>query len=254
MNLFELMLYSLQRLTEHSYEVHMVDNGSNPDQVMRLKKIVATYNNVYCEYLSPSTSGSIAHASALNHLTKQVTTPYFSILDADASWLIKNWDTILIEMINKKIKVVGTQAAPSKPQDFPLMYAILFETRTFKKLKIDFLPKNIAHFQDTGYQLRESYQEAGYTGEILEAKYTRSYKEGDFKDLIVAEYYHQDYARVFASHYSRGSTLGKNKYKRSRSNLFYRLPFLGNWLIMRRGVRERNQWISICQKLIDEQV
>lgn len=76
------------------------------------------------ERVRTNLTGSMAHGTALNALAKKVNTPYFSILDADATWLKKNWDQILIEEINNRVKVIGTQASGNKPKDFPLMFSL----------------------------------------------------------------------------------------------------------------------------------
>ena len=103
-----------------------------------LERAVEKYRDAFLERSDTSLRGSIAHSTALNYLVDKVDTPYFSILDADAVWLKKDWDVLMIKALNEKVKVIGTQAPPPKPQDFPNLTAIFFETATFKKLKIKF--------------------------------------------------------------------------------------------------------------------
>ena len=249
-----LSLYSLMKLTNNSYEVFILDNNSILKDYKKLKNLISEYKNVYLERTETKLQGSSAHAEGLNYLVKKVETPYFCILDADAVWLRKNWDQILINKLNNKTKVIGTQASGNKPKDFPLMYAIFFETKTLKKLNIDFRPKDLTKLQDTGWKIREKYLNAGFKGKNIEMKNTKKYKKGPFKELICAEYYlDKDYKNIFASHFGRGSTLGVNKYLRTSKRYLYKLPILGEYFLQRKGKREKNEWIKVCRKIVDEQ-
>ena len=90
----ESSLYALKKLTKNPYDVFILDNGSIRDDYNRLRKIVKDYKNVYLERSDTHLRGSIAHGTGLNILVKKVKTQYFTILDADATWLIKNCDEI----------------------------------------------------------------------------------------------------------------------------------------------------------------
>jgi cellulose synthase/poly-beta-1,6-N-acetylglucosamine synthase-like glycosyltransferase len=247
-------LYCLKKLTKNKYKVYILDTGSNTKDFQKLKEITKNYNNISLERKNTGLKGSIAHGNALNYLVSKVNTPYFSILDADAIWLIKGWDKILISKINDKVKVIGTEAAGDKPRDFPLMYAIFFETETFRKLNIDFIPKDIAKLQDTGWELRKKYLKAGFQGKILGMKNTRIYKEGPFKNIICAEYYLDGYSHIFASHFGRGSTLGAAKYIRTPKGFFYKISIIGKYFLQRRGEIEKQEWIRICKEIINSQI
>lgn len=240
-----------KKLTKNPYQVFILDNNSKIEDWRNLKRICQNKNNVFLERAETNLRGSIAHGTALNYLAKKIDTPFFSILDADAVWLKKNWDEILIKTIGEKIKIVGTQAdSASKPQDFPLIYAAFFESETFKKLNIDFRPKDLEKHEDTGYELREKYLSAGYEGKILEMKNTRFYKNGPFHNLLgVGEYYlDKDFSFPFASHFGRGSTLGAAKFYKSWKRKIYLIPLLGPWLLKKKGQKEMKKWIKICQK------
>jgi len=251
----ELTLYALEKLTKNSYQVFIIDNNSQIKDYKKLEKIVAKYDNVFIERNeTPPKGASMAHGTSLNYLAKKVNTPYLSVLDADATWLRKNWDEIIINQMDDKVKVIGTQAPGEKPQDFPLMFTILFETKIFKELNIDFRPKDPSQLQDTGFELREKYLNAGYQGKNIELKSTRTYKNGPFKDIICAEYYlDNNYDNIFASHFGRGSNLGTPKYLKGWKKYLYRLPYLGQYLLTQKGKKEKRQWIKICKKIIDEQ-
>ena len=184
-------------------------------------------------------------------------TPYFAILDADAVWLKKNWDKILINQIDDQIKIIGTQAdGPTKPQDFPLIYAVFFETASFKKLNVDFRPNNQARHEDTGYKLKEKYLSAGLKGKVLTMKNTRTFKSGPFHSLIgVCEYYLPEFPEFpFTSHFGRGSTLGAAKYYKSPWAWIYRLPKIGPWLLKLKGRAEQRRWFAICRQIVNNQL
>jgi len=247
-------LYALDKLTKFPYKVYNVDNGSKLKDYKKLIEYCNCYNNVYLERIETKLRGSLAHGTALNYLVNKVDTPYFAILDADATFLIKNWDYILINELNEKTPIIGTQAPPGKPSDFPLMFAILFRTEEFKKLNIDFRPKDISNKQDTGWELREKYLKNGYSGKILHFKSTRIYDQGPFKDMICAEYYLDGYDHIFASHFGRGSSMGLNKYGRGEGvGFIYKLPIISSPLRYLKGYREKIKWINRCKEIIDNQ-
>ena len=249
----ELSLCALKELTKNPYEVFILDNGSRISDCRNLERTCSRYDNVFLERKKTNLKGSLAHGSALNYLVEKVRTPYFSVLDADATWLIKGWDEILISKINDKVKVIGTQAAGNKPKDFPLMYAILFETEAFRKLNIDFRPKDITKYRDTGYEIREKYLAAGFEGETIDIELTRVFQNGPFKDIICAEFYLVGYEHIFASHFGRGSTSGAHKYRKG-CGISYKLPIIGRYLRVCRGRREKNKWIRICKDIVDKQL
>lgn len=249
-----LSLRALKKLTKNEYDVFIIDNGSKLDDYLKLKKICDRYNNVFLERWETDLRGSVAHGTALNYLVDKVKTPFFSILDADATWLIKNWDEILVKRINNSVKIIGTQAPEPKPQDFPLMFAILFETKTFKSLNIDFRPKNLKAMQDTGFEMREKYLKAGFIGENIQMKNTRNYKTGPFGELLVAEFYLNEDKNIFASHFGRGSSMGQAKYgKEGLLRIICFFPFVGRFLKRAQGRREKKKWINICDNIINNQ-
>ncbi|HET8575025.1 MAG TPA: glycosyltransferase family 2 protein [Candidatus Paceibacterota bacterium] len=250
----ELSLFALKKLTKNPYRVFIADNGSEISDFLKLQKIVATSPEVSLKRFETDLRGSLAHGTALNALTEKVNTPFFSILDADATWLIKDWDEILINRLKGQTKVIGTQAPPGKPQDFPLMFASLFETETFRTLHIDFRPKDIAQKQDTGFEMREKYLAAGFRGENIDFFNTRNFHIGSFPNVTCAEYYLSGEPHIFASHFGRGSTLGEAKYRKGWKKYFYSLPLLGNNLLKAHGSKEKTEWISICRKLIQDQI
>jgi hypothetical protein len=248
----DLSLYALKKLTKNPYKVFIIDNGSKKRDFNNLKKISEKYENVSLERREKEFDlASMEHGTALNILCKKVDTEYFSILDADATWLKKDWDEILINKMNEKVKVIGTQAPEGKPQDFPLMFAILFETKTFKELRIDFRPKDLSINQDTGWEIRDKYLKANFEGLNINFFNTRTFKKGPFGGLICGEYYFKEGDKIFASHFGRGSTLGMAKYK--GISIFLKISFIRGFLARIRGHKEKKEWISICRKIINKQ-
>jgi len=185
----EECLCSLEKLTKNSYQIFILDNGSKISDFNKLKTICSRYPNCIVDRNETDLRGSMAHGTALNILVKKVNTPYFSIIDADAIWLRKNWDEILLSQLNEKVKVIGTQAPVVGPkyQDFPLVFAILFETESFQKLNINCLPKDPIHGQDVCFELKEKYLLGGFLGKVIKSKITRTYKQGPFKDVLCSE-------------------------------------------------------------------
>ncbi|OIO44709.1 hypothetical protein COX24_04125 [bacterium (Candidatus Gribaldobacteria) CG23_combo_of_CG06-09_8_20_14_all_37_87_8] len=248
-------LLALKHLTKNPYQVLIKDNGSKRKNLFKLANGIRKYDNVFLSQQPEGFNlrGSEAHGTALNQLVSKVTTPYFVILDADCLFLRKNWDEILIAKINDKVKAIGTKAPLSKPQDFPLMFAILLETTAFKQLNIDFRPKDVSKKQDTGFEIREKYLSAGFAGINIPFKNTRDFKQGPFKNILgVDEYYLESELQIFASHFGRGATLGAAKYAKG-TNFIFRLPLIGKFFRIERGKREIKLWLKICEKIIFEQ-
>ncbi|MBU0614334.1 glycosyltransferase family 2 protein [Patescibacteria group bacterium] len=244
-------LWCLERITKNPYKVIIADNNSRLSDYKKLERHCSNLPNVVLYRKEDfELKASMAHGTTLNELVKMVETPYFSILDADATWLAKNWDQRLIARMNNKIKVIGTQAPIGKPQDFPLMFAILFETTAFNALKIDFRPKDIQRMQDTGFEMRGKYMTANNDNVLLEVKNTRSYHEGPFSGLVgVGEYYLDgNFDEIFASHFGRGSSLGAPKYTHG---FFCCLPVFGKYFRILQGVREKKEWLQRCRTIID---
>lgn len=247
----ELQLYALKRLTKNPFKVLIADNGSKQSDKESLNTVIKKYHNVELFWRSPKSKPSFAHGEALDYLAAKVDTPYFSVTDADAVWLKKGWDEILINQINNKVKIIGTQAPKPKVQDFPLMFAALIETNTFNSLQASFMPKDPQQLQDTGYLLREIYLSAGYAGTIIRMENTRFYKRGPFKDIICAEYYLSGYPHIFASHFGRGSTLGEAKY--SSRIIIDKIPVINRINRKMIGKQEVIKWLNISRAIIDEQ-
>ena len=237
-------LYCLEKITKNNYKVIIRDNNSEIKDYLNLKNNLQKYSNAELYRINNfNYKGSRAHGIAINDLITKIESKYGVILDADCTFLYKNWDEILINEINEEYPIIGTQAPigknSKKPKDFPLMFAILFDSRIMKKIQISFIPENPEEFRDTGYELRNKYLKNGYKGKLLFFKNTRSFKLGPFNKIICAEYYLEGHKKIFVSHFGRGSSLGKSKYlSPSNKKICYMIPILGAYLLTSKGKRE----------------
>lgn len=250
-NFIEVSLNALANLTKNKYKVIICDNGSRYFDKRKLKRIASEYPNLELVLRKQSARGSMGHGEALNILIEKINTPYGVILDADATFLKKGWDEILINQLDDKVKIIGCPPVknPIKPTDFPSVYATLFDTEVFKSLKIDMRPKNPKIGLDTGWEMREQFLENGYKCKILDARSTRENKKGPFWNIICAEYYLPDYDDIFACHFGRGATLGAAKYK----NNLLSLPMVSYIAKKVRGLREKKRWLAICKEIIERE-
>jgi|GEM_PF-208485 len=243
-----LSLEAIHRLTLNPYKVLICDNGSDPSDFQRIRYFCSFFTNVTLIARTQSSAGSMGHGEALNILAQFIDTPYGVVLDADCLPLMEGWDRFLIDQINDSTKIVGTPIARNspnnkKPVDFPLMFLCLFETAIFRRLSIDFRPKDISRQQDTGWELREKFLAAGFSGKNLWGENTRTWKNGPFQSNICDEYYtDQTRTRLICSHLGRGSNPVSSKYSRSR----------------RRGKKEyerdKKAWLATCEKIIDAEI
>ena len=218
-------LYCLKKLTKNDYKVIIRDNNSKIRDFLNLKKKIHLYSNINLYRVNNfNFKGSMAHGLALNDLTSKIDTRYGVILDADCTFLHKDWDDILIKEINDEYPIIGTQAPKHpngiKPQDFPYMFGLLFDNNIMKKLNVDFRAED-ARFKDTAYKLKETYIQNGFKGKLIYFKSTRNFKSGPFRKLICGEFYLNGYKQIFACHFGRGSSLGIWKYYRGwKKNIF----------------------------------
>ena len=113
-------------------------------------------------------------------------------------------------------------------------------------------PKDYKAGQDTGWEMREKFLENGYLCKVLEARNTREYKEGAFKDIICAEYYLGGYDEVFACHFGRGSSLGAAKYK--SWGKFLSLPIINQIVRKMKGYKEKVEWLNVCKDVIKYEI
>lgn len=257
-----LNLFALKKLTKNSYKVIIRDNNSRISDYQKLENLIKEkYNNVYLYRVETKLLGSVAHGEALNDLVSQIDTEYGVILDADAVFLKKNWDEILISKMNDQMPIYGTQADSNgkKPMDFPLMFAIIFKTDILKSLNIDFRPRDLSKHEDTGFELREKYLSNNFSGGLLYDFNTRTFKKGLFADIVCSEYYlsKEEPRKIFASHFGRGSAPSAKKLVRAGSNDGIFIKFLNKILLgfnFIKWKKDRKDWINKSKIIINNNV
>ena len=247
-----LLLDSLRLLTREPYRVIICDNGSKSKDLKNLKDLCKNEENIDLIINQQSTKGSIGHGEALDILASRVETPFFVVADSDVVFLRKDWDTELIGRINEEIKAVGTEAAGDKPKDFPTLYVVLYETESFRKVDRSFLPDVGAYkkgaYTDTGWQVREGFLDGGISGETLEMRNTRVYKDGPFRDFTgVGEFYLKGQEEIFLVHYGRGATGGVAKFLHSEGS-----PTVPGRIRALYGAnKERKAWLKQAQQYLE---
>jgi len=250
----ELMLYAFEKLTYYPYKVIVCDNYSSDKEILKIAKVAQKYSNVEVIFREQTQAGSIGHGEAMDLLVSKVESPYFVTMDADCTFLAKDWDKKLISKINGNIKSIGTALPENKvnhkPLDFPLVFAVLYETNTFKKLHPSFMPGDIKQdkSKDTGWQIREKYLSNGYKGIVFKGINTRYAKDTPFDNVLCAVYYFKD--TLIASHFSRGSSYGAAKYN---NRWLFKIPYFSRFIRKYIGLKEKQQWINLCYSIIDKE-
>ena len=248
-----LMLKAFYKLTVTPYKVLICDNGSRNREILKLVKIAKDYDSVDLFFRNQSAPGSVGHGEALDFLVDKVNTPYFVIMDADATILYPRWDEILIRKLIGRYKLIGTPPVKTggKRADFPCVYTTMFDTKTFQSLNCFFRPVSGQEGmgKDTGYSLREKYLNNDFKAALLVVKNTRYSRNGPFGNIPCAEYYLEEDSRViFSSHFSRGSSGGVAKYK---NELIYRIPILSKFIKRYVGRRDKKRWIKRAYNVVD---
>jgi hypothetical protein len=248
----KLILYAIKKLTVSKYKVLICDNGSRQKDILKLAEIAKINECVEIIYRQQRESGSIAHGEALDILIGLVHSKYTVIMDSDCTFLMNGWDEEMISQVNGDVKIIGATSPISRAGgreaggDFPLPFAVLFETAVFRELKICCTPANKNIGQDTGWEWREKFKEAGYKGKTFISTSTRDYKKGYFRDIIGVEEYYTDDMRLIASHFGRGSSLGEAKYFK-----WLNIPIISQVIRKSYGKIEKRRWINKCNQLID---
>lgn len=228
------------------------DNGSKSKDLRCLKALCKDGDNVDIIFNQQSVSGSIGHGEALDILASKIETPFFVVVDSDVVFLRKEWDVILLERINDKVKAIGTEASGDKPKDFPTLYAVLYETESFREVDCSFLPsmdipeKRV--YRDTGWQVREGFLNKGLQGETLVMRNTREYKEGPFRKFTgVGEFYLKGWQEIFVAHYGRGAAGGRPKFLDQKGAF----NIAGRIVAWRNAKRERKAWFTSVRKYLE---
>lgn len=250
----DLMLYAFHKLTKNSYKVIICDNYSSEEEVIKITDISKKYNNVEVIFRYQTQKGSIGHAEAMDLLVSKVNTSYFVTMDSDCTFLLKNWDEKLILKLDEKCKVIGTTLHQTKDflkhLDFPLVFAVLYETETYKKLNPSFMPGDIKEdrSKDTGWEIRKKYIDNEIEGFVFKTVNTKFECDDVFKDMYCSVYYLEDL--LIASHFARGSSGGVPKYS---NKWFFKIPILSKFIRRYIGLKEKNEWIKICKNIVNSQ-
>lgn len=254
------LLYCLEKLTFSEYKVLICAKATTKRKKQKIEKVSGKYKNVEVFFHNPGTSGSTStgKGSALDILIGRINTKYGVMMDADAVFLKKGWDNILLQHFNDEIKIGGAPRGSNKfPNTFPDSFLTIFDTQVFKDLKISMMPRHRSEAQgigwDVGWEIYDKYTKAGYKSIIAVVRNTRTYKQGPFGGLLgIEEYYLDGDNHIFASHYGRGcSYLGSAKYKKG-TNFIYRLPKIGRVFRMIKGKREKGKWLKICRGIVEK--
>lgn len=246
-----LLLESLRLLTRGPYRVIICDNGSKPKDLRSLKALCKNEDNIDIIFNQQSVNGSIGHGEALDMLAFKIETPFFVVVDSDAVFLHKDWDAIWLSRINGRVKAIGTEASGNKPKDFPTLYAVLYETDSYRKINSSFLPNLETYkdeaYTDTGWQVREGFINNGYEGETMEMRNTREYKEGPFREFTgVGEFYLKGREEIFLAHYGRGATGGLPKFMTQKGAF----KFIGKLLVMHEARRQKKAWFNSVRQYL----
>jgi hypothetical protein len=248
----KLSLYGLEKLTKNSYKVLINDNGSSEDEINELKNLEQKYDYIKVNFRKTDSIPSYAHGEALDILIPIVDTKYFVVLDSDCTFLLKDWDEVLISDITDDIKIIGTpyytSSTSHKKGDFPAQFAVLFETETYRNLDISCMPENLKE-KDTCWEWREKYLSNGMESHIFSQINTRYEKDKNFIESLCIAYYYKN--RLIASHYGRGSSGGSSKKLRKS---YYKIPIIGDFLKKRKAILEKNIWFEEVKNIINNQL
>ena len=258
----ELMMYSLTNLTFNSFKVIYCDNGSGRENLAMLNNLSNNYANLMVIYRNQTKDASIEHATALDKMIKMVDTEYTVVMDSDCTFLMKNWDEYLLNEIDNKIKIVGSSSPQNRAGtrigggDFPLPFATLFETETYKKLNISCMPGNVVKGEDTCWEWKTKFLNNGFSGKTFLTKNTRDSKDGLFGTLIGVEEYYTDSGELIASHFGRGASGGLAKYLSGKNSKVQNLlqtinPKIGGIFAKLKGEHEMKLWLKKCYRIID---
>jgi len=87
----------------------------------------------------PSSGG---HGRTLNVILQSMNSEYGMFVDCDCAFLKKNWDSILIDLLDDKVVIVGSEYDGLKYMKFPNIVGCIFKTSILKDLGVSLLPLN----------------------------------------------------------------------------------------------------------------
>ncbi len=250
----ELLIYSLSKLTCNTYKLIVCDNGSAAGDIAKLNRLSKSNAEVELIFRRQCSSASIAHGRALDLLIAKSESKYTVVLDSDCVFLLQGWDVELVKSLAGGVKIIGSTSPFSRSGirfgggDFPLPFAALFETDTYKSLDISCVPGDVSVGQDTCWQWREKFSRAGFSGLTFGVRNTRDHKSGLFSDIVGVEEYYLFDGRLVAAHFGRGASFGAAKYLK-----WFKVPLFSTLLKRQFGKWDKRRWIKRCYGIIDSQ-
>lgn len=105
---------------------------------------------------------SYRHGVVLNELISYMNNEYGMFLDQDVAFLMKGWDTIMINELNKdKVQAVGVEHSnKQKYLNFPCIVMSMFRNQLIKDLQVDFRPyqPHSNHYSSCHYKVQTAEQ------------------------------------------------------------------------------------------------
>jgi len=160
---------------DYEYILGVNQKGVNFQKFQNIKNL-----KVVEEYLGlPHVKG---HGQCLDLILRHMNAKYGMFVDSDVAFLKKSWDKLLVEKINDKCIMIGSEYHPTdgKIVNFPNVITCLFDVEKVKNLNLTFVPK-LKHIQaddtnarwygvqpgdqlylDTGCHIPEDFGRAGF--------------------------------------------------------------------------------------------
>lgn len=192
-DLTKFTIRSIEKFSALSHKLLLMNTGKVDDFLQQYK------NNAKIVSCPPVSDPRLVHGYALNKAMPHVKTKYACALDSDSAFTSERFDKKIVEQLGDKIKLVAAhprKTLPGKPKTnhADLMF---FETKIYKKLGIDFMPK-FSLGLDTGGSFAWKLIENG-----LEVKYLDKVPRG-YRIRGMCKQYELDGERIF-THMGRGT-------------------------------------------------
>jgi GT2 family glycosyltransferase len=167
-----LTLSSLRCFTSERFRILVADNGSTDGT----QNYLARLDWIELFHYDPNMQ-TAGHGTALDALTRHVTTRYFLTLDSDVMFLRDGWLTELRDTLQKSVRIAVGEFEPAvgcyKPRLAP--HLLLFDTDAFRALRTSFAgcarihdPKEAQRWRRRSRRERLTYDEM------------RSYRSAEF--------------------------------------------------------------------------
>jgi hypothetical protein len=223
--LIETIEFTISKKLNYRFLIGVNKPGVNKDEITKNHD---TSKFDFVEELSSATS-SLGHAHCLNLMLRSMNSKFGIFLDSDVAVLEKEWDVLLLNSLNDKTIMIGSEYHHSdgKMVNKPNVITCAFDVEIFKNLKLDFTPslKKIittpetasyygtqigeSIMLDTGCEIMETISKNGYQTEVLKIISSR-YRDTSSKLKILdtsqrGEEYHLN-GRPISTHIGRSLT------------------------------------------------